>query len=102
MRWMNWRFEPENMEPEISIDRLPQPCPSFIELKDDAFIRNPHLNADEADLAGIDRLLAMSPSERLCWNAAWQKFIRQCERQGWSPEMIAAIIWGDTRVDELH
>jgi hypothetical protein len=85
------------MEIEMSVDRLPQPCPAFIELKDDEFIRNPHL---KADFAGTDRFLAMTPTERLQWNEAWKQFIRWCERKGWTPEMIAAIVWGDSRADE--
>lgn len=88
------------MESEIGVDRLPPPCPAFIELKDDAFIRNPHLRPDEADLAGIDHLFALTPSERLRWHEAWQQFIRLCERQGRTPEEIAAIVWGDNVSDK--
>jgi hypothetical protein len=88
------------MEAEIHVHDLPQPCPSFIELSDDAFIRNPHLAKGEADLAGIDQFLALRPMERLRWNEAWRQFIRQCEQQGWTPERIAAAVWGTKRTDE--
>jgi hypothetical protein len=88
------------MELEINVDRLPQPRTSFIELEGDAFIRNPHLKVDEANLVGIDQLLAMTPTERLEWNEAWRQFVRRCQRQGWTPEMIAAAVWGDMRTDE--
>ena len=88
------------MNAESGIDRLPRPRPSLIELSGDAFIRNPHLRDGEVNLAGIDQLLAMTPTERLEWNEAWRQFVLQCERQGWTPEMIAAAVWGDTRADE--
>jgi hypothetical protein len=101
MRWMNWRFEGGvKVEAEITVDQLPPPRPSFIELAGDAFIRNPHLKDNEANLTGIDQLLAMSATERLEWHESWRQFIRRCERRGWTAEMIAATVWGDTRVDE--
>jgi hypothetical protein len=90
------------MESKTNVDRLPRPRPYFIELKDDGFIRNPHLKASEPDVAGRDQFLAMTPTERLEWNEAWNHFIRWCERQGWTPEMIAATVWGDSRADESH
>jgi hypothetical protein len=88
------------IEAEIRVDLLPQPRPSFIELKDDAFIRDPHLKDDEVNLAGIDQLLAMTPTERLEWHERWRQFIRQCKRRGWTPERIAAAVWGDAQADE--
>jgi hypothetical protein len=88
------------MESEMSVDRLPHLRPAFIELKGDTFIRNPHWKDDEADVAGIDSLLAMTSTELLRWHEAWRQFIRQCERQGWTPEWIAATVWGATRIDE--
>jgi len=88
------------MEPETIVNRLPLPRPSFIELEGDAFIRDPHLKEGEANLAGMDQLLAMTATERLEWHEHWRQFIRQCERRGWTPERIAAIVWGDAPADE--
>jgi hypothetical protein len=52
------------MELEMSVQNLPLPRPSFIELTGDAFIRNPHWKEDDPDHAGRDQLLAMTPDDR--------------------------------------
>jgi hypothetical protein len=68
----------------------------MIELSDDGFIRNPHLKDGEANYAGIEKMLAKTPDERLHWNECWRQFVRQCEQHGYTPAMIAALVWGDT------
>jgi hypothetical protein len=85
-----------------TLDHLPEPRPSFIELNDDAFIRNPFWNEDRRDFSGIDKMLAMTPSERLEWHEAWRQFIRQCLRDGWTPEDLSAAVWGDTPANEVR
>ncbi len=90
------------MESDTAVDCLPQPRPNFIELKDDAFIRNPYWNEKSPDFTGIDRLLAMTPDERLEWHEAWRQFIRLCERDGWTPERISAAVWGDKPANEVR
>jgi hypothetical protein len=88
----------EGWESEVNL--LPDPRPSLIELSDDAFIRNPHLKDGEADRAGIEKLLAMTPTERLRWNEYWRQFVRPCERRAYTPAMIAALVWGDAQANE--
>lgn len=90
----------DKMGSEITVDQLPQPRPSFIELAGDAFVRNPYLKGNKANLAGIDQLLVMTTTERLEWHESWRQFIRQRERRDCTPERIAAIVWGDSQVDE--
>jgi hypothetical protein len=88
----------EGLESQVKL--LPDPRPSLIELSDDRFIRNPHLKEGEANHAGIEKMLAKTPDERLSWNECWRQFVRQCERRGYTPAMIAALVWGDAPANE--
>jgi hypothetical protein len=71
-------------------DNLPEPKPCFISLKDDGFIVDP-THEDGVDWSRSDKLLAMTPTERLRWHQAWRQFLRAAEQRG---EDIQLLVYG--------
>jgi hypothetical protein len=69
---------------------LPEPVPFMIDLGD-YFILDPRYKEGELDHARIDRMLAMSPDERLRWNQCWCKFIEEAAKRG---DDIGELVYG--------
>jgi hypothetical protein len=75
---------------------LPEPRPSMIDLGGDDYIAAPDLQRGFANDSAIDKMLAKTPDERIHWNECWKQAVRQWLRQGYTPEMIAKMVWEET------
>jgi hypothetical protein len=84
------RLDEERDDGIVLPDNLPEPKPIFISLRDDGFIVDPALNGG-VDPARTDKMLAMTPTERLRWHVAWRQFIRSAEERG---EDIQLLVYG--------
>jgi hypothetical protein len=70
----------------------PLPVPFLIDLED-RFIRNPHLKPGEADVAGLEVMLTMTPDERWQWHVRWSRFIKDALKRG---DDIGLLVYGQS------
>jgi hypothetical protein len=88
--------------PQISLSDLPEPRPSMIDLGGDYYITNPAERGGDVERAVIEKMLAKTPDERIRWNECWKQAVRQWLRQGYTPDIIANMVWGETAPDDLR
>jgi hypothetical protein len=78
----------------------PEPVPLLLELDDDHYVLHPRAVDPAVRSAGVAKMLAMTAEERLDWHERWRRFIKACQRRGYSIQQIEAAVYGATPTDE--
>jgi hypothetical protein len=89
-------------EASQTLASLPEPRPSMIDVGGDDYMASPPLQRGIANDPAIDKMLAKSSDERIRLNEQWKQAVRQWLRQGYTPDMIANMVWGETAPDDLR